>query len=175
MTVSIAQQKFSCDSNLFQIDFQFQGNGPWTIHYDDGIQFLSKTSNTATTSLWLPNGNWTIPKITDATNCEFALNFNKNINYNPISVSTSLPVYDCDSNKMRVHFSLTGNAPWSIQYTHQNIPPANYSIQTNNPNQELFFNNGSYVITEVHDSTNCSKNVLLSVNNTFTPLMIQKS
>lgn len=175
LTVSIAQQKFSCDSNLFQIDFQFQGNGPWTIHYDDGIQFLSKTSNTATTSLWLPNGNWTIPKITDATNCEFALNFNKNINYNPISVSTSLPVYDCDSNKMRVHFSLTGNAPWSIQYTHQNIPPANYSIQTNDPNQELFFNIGSYVITDLHDSTNCSKNVLLSVNNTFTPLMIQKN
>ncbi|MBK7690642.1 MAG: T9SS type A sorting domain-containing protein [Bacteroidetes bacterium] len=171
----ITQQKFNCDSNLFQIDLQLQGNGPWTIYYNDGMQFLSKSSNIASTSLWLPNGNWTISKIVDATNCEFTLNLNKIINYNAIAVSSSLPVYDCDSNKMRVNFSITGNAPWTIQYTHQNIPPAYYSIQTNNPNHVLYFNNGSYVITDVHDSTNCSQNILLSVNNSFTPLMVQKN
>jgi hypothetical protein len=92
-----------------------------------------------------------------------------NVNFSPLAVTTSIPVYDCDSNKTKVQFSLSGNAPYTIYYTDQNAAQS-FSVQTYNPAFTLYFSNGLYLITEVRDSTNCSVNLSQSVNNFYTPL-----
>jgi hypothetical protein len=149
INATINQQKYHCDSNKYEINMALQGNGPWTIFYNNGVQYFSTTTFQAALKLYLNNGNWTITKVRDITNCEYVLNQNILVNYQALNVITTTPNYDCDSNKVKVNFTLTGNAPWTIHYTTQNIPPVNYSIQTNNPNYKHYFSNGNYLITHV--------------------------
>jgi hypothetical protein len=170
INATINQQKYHCDSNKYEINMALQGNGPWTIFYNNGVQYFSTTTFQATLKLYLNNGNWTITKVRDITNCEYVLNQNILVNYQALNVITTTPNYDCDSNKVKVNFTLTGNAPWTIHYTAQNIPPVNYTLQTYNPNYKHYFTNGNYLITHVSDSTLCTKNINQTVINNYTPL-----
>ncbi|MCC7029974.1 MAG: T9SS type A sorting domain-containing protein, partial [Chitinophagaceae bacterium] len=166
---TIAQQYFDCDSNKYRIDLSLQGNGPWTVEYNNGVIFNTSVAASPFISLLLPNGNWVISGIKDATQCEFVLNYAVNVNFNPLSVSTAIPVYDCDSNKTKVQFTLSGNAPWTIHYTDQNAAQT-FSVQTYNPAFTLYFSNGLYLITGVHDSTNCLVTLSQNVSNFYTAL-----
>jgi len=170
INATINQQKYHCDSNKYEINMALQGNGPWTIFYNNGVQYFSTTTFQAALKLYLNNGNWTITKVRDITNCEYVLNQNILVNYQALNVITTTPNYDCDSNKVKVNFTLTGNAPWTIHYTTQNIPPVNYTLQTYNPNYKHYFTNGNYLITHVSDSTLCTKNINQTVINNYTPL-----
>jgi hypothetical protein len=174
LSANIAQQNYDCDSNKFRIDLALQGNSPFTIEYNNGFVYNSYIVAAPTASLFLPNGNWVISKIKDATNCEFNLNFSVSVNYDPLSVAVTTPIYDCDSNKVRIDFALSGNAPWKIHFTEQNLLIAD-SVLTYNSNYSLYLNNGLYLITQVTDSTNCANNVMQSVNNFYTPLTFQQS
>ncbi len=172
VAASVSQEYYHCDSNKFRVDLSLQGNAPWTVYYNNGVTFQTAISGSPALSLYLPNGNWTLEKAVDATGCEAMLNANYNLNFVPLNVSALPAVYDCDSNKSRVDFTLGGNAPWTIHFTNQ-LNNIEDSVTTYDPNYTLYLNNGLYLIGEISDSTNCQTNVMQTVNNFYAPLSFQ--
>jgi len=156
VTGVVTQQAYNCDSNKYQINFLFGGSAPWHLEYTDGTNVFVRSTSAPNLSLFLNNGNWMINKVTNDAGCIQYFNQSLSLSFNSLSASIVNQQYDCDSNKLRVLFALTGNAPWTIHYVKNGAIPVYLNDTTSNPNHGLYLPNGSYSFLDVKDSTDCS-------------------
>lgn len=169
---SIVQQSYNCDSLKYEIVFSLSGNAPWVLEYSDGVNVFTKTIYSTNYHLFLPNGNYILQKISDATGCENVFNQGFNISYDMMNASLISQTYDCDSNALKLSFSLSGDAPWNIGYIENGISPVYHNFITNNPNANLFLDSTSYLLTEINDANNCSVIFNQVINNNYQALSI---
>ena len=154
---------YNCDSNKAKINFTLLGNPPYTIYYSqNGVANQFVTSQN-TIDKYYSNGIYNFSKIADATQCNLNFNVLKNINYNLLGCQMSNPIYNCDSNKSKIHFEFQGSSPWTIYYKKNNIP---FSLTSTNSSMDAFFNNGNYSFDSVKDAT-CLKIISPSVQHSF--------
>lgn len=152
---SIPTQYYDCDSNKYRINWQFQGNGPWAVTYSNGIQTITETFINNTASLFLPNGNWVLQTLSDQ-NCIDTIGIPVQVNYQVLSAQITNQVFNCDSNKMAVSLSLTGNAPWKLHYTKLGAVNQTAVQQLLQPNPTIYFANGDYILNQISDNASCS-------------------
>ena len=154
---------YICDSNKAKINFTVQGNPPYTISYSqNGVANQFVTSQN-TIDKYYSNGIYNFSKITDATQCNLNFNVLKNINFDSLGYQMSNPIYNCDSNKSKIHFEFQGSSPWTIYYKKNNIP---FSLTSTNSSMDAFFDNGNYSFDSVKDAT-CFKIISPSIQHTF--------
>ncbi|KXK44196.1 MAG: hypothetical protein UZ11_BCD004000159 [Bacteroidetes bacterium OLB11] len=174
IAATLSNPVYDCDSNKTHILFSLQGNAPWTIYYlkDGNPEQLVTYSNLF--NAFFENGNYQFSSVTDFTNCSFDINQNFDFHYNPLYTQCSTPIYDCDSNKLKVSLMYSGNAPWTIKYTDYTNIPAEYNIQTYNPSQDIYFSNGTYIINSIADSTGCVSHIDSTIINNYQTLNYQQ-
>jgi hypothetical protein len=153
---TITSSSYDCDSNKAQIDFSLLGNSPWTIYYTNTVTnsnhtFVTSNSNA---SLWLGNGNYLFSSVTDVTGCSKSMYHVTTNFYSPLTFQKIGEQYNCDSNKVRMDYFVTGDASWTLTYkdlsnntTYQNVS----SIQTNS----LYLPTGTWELISLTD-TKCS-------------------
>ncbi len=172
---TITAQAYSCDSNKYRLDFLFAGDAPWHLEYTDGTSVFIQTSLQPTMSVFLNNGNWVINKVTNDVGCVEYFNLPLSLSFNQLSASIVNQSYDCDSNKLRVNFSLAGNFPWIIQYVKNGVVPIYLYDTTSSPNYAMYLPNGSYAFLNVKDNTDCNITTLFqTAYNNYTPLTAQQ-
>jgi hypothetical protein len=170
---NITQQAYDCDSNLYKTQWAFTGNGPWTLTYELIGGFLyTQTYTNSNATLYLPNGQWQMLSVSDNTGCVQAINVPFSISFTPLSVNTTPPQYDCDSNKMQVAFNVQGNAPFVFQVNQLNNNNTQW-ISTSQNNPSFWWNNGQYLVQQVTDATGCSKPINQYINHAIQPLAYQ--
>jgi hypothetical protein len=175
VAVQITQQQYDCDSSKYRVQFAFTGNGPWVLSYElQGGFTFTKTFTQATGSIWLSDGQWIVHGVTDQTGCSVMLNLPLTVNLNPINAVISNQVYDCDSNKMRIHFQLQGNSPFQITYQ-QNPGGSFTTLSTYSSAPVLYLPAGIYQFTTVSDLTGCVKTLNQNISNPYSPLTVQKT
>ncbi len=176
VTGVITQQGYNCDSNKYQVDFLFTGSTLWHLEYTDGSNVYVKTTSSPNMSLYLNNGSWIINKVTNDAGCVEYFNLPLSLTFNPLSASIVNQQYDCDSNKLKISFALTGNAPWTIHYVKNGAVPVYLNDITSNPNHALYLSNGSYSFLDVKDNTNCNVTSLFqSVWNNYSNLGVSET
>jgi len=175
MSATIIQQAYNCDSNKYEIQFAFTGNAPWELEYTDGTNVFTKMSTVPTMKLFLNNGNWMLNNVSNNAGCIDYLNTPLSLAFNQISAAIVNQVFDCDSNKLRVQFLLTGNSPWYIHYVKNGIIPTYYYDTTYNTNHAVYLPSGSYTFLNVIDSTGCNNAALFQTAlNNYNNLGIQE-
>jgi hypothetical protein len=80
------------------------------------------------------------------------------------------PIYDCNINKVKVHFQFQGNAPWQIHYFKIGVPNTYNTIITYANNYDAYFNSGNYILDSVTDNSNCTKVYNAYINNNYSPI-----
>ena len=166
--LTISTPVYNCDSNKTQINFALQGNAPWTINYtESGIpkQIIASTSNLTS---FFNNGSYQFINVIDATGCNKNIYQVFNFNFQALNAVITQQIFDCDSNKYRLDFQLTGNAPWTIYY--QNSLGSIFTKTTNNNTTSIYLTNDTWVINAVIDNTNCSYLLNVPLNINFNPL-----
>ncbi|MCC7029480.1 MAG: hypothetical protein IT257_04175, partial [Chitinophagaceae bacterium] len=154
--ISISAPVYDCDSNLTNIQMTLQGRSPWLLQYKkNGMPQNMQISNPSA-SLYFNNGLYELISVTDSNQCQKSISQLFNFQFDSLHVSLSPPMYNCDSNKTSIQFSLQGNPPFEIHYTENGIPA---SISTNANNLTQYFTNGNYDFTTVSDATGCVKNI----------------
>jgi len=157
LSAIIQSQTYDCDSNKLRVQFALQGNAPWQIHYTN---INASTNHIFTTSdmnatLLLANGNYYFGQLTDSATCELYLNTIVNNQYQALSIQKTGTSYNCDSNKVKIDYSLNGNGPWILQMKNLNTN-SNFQINVASPNYSLFLSTGNYVLYAINDQV-CTK------------------
>lgn len=167
---------FICDSNKAKINFDFQGNPPFTVYFHKNGIADSFQTNALHHTAYFSNGNYIIDAIRDIT-CYQALVTNNTftINYSTLQTNIASPVYDCAQQVVGVDMQLQGNAPWTIHYFKTGVPPQFFTYTTYNPSYTALFGNGNYVIDSISDISNCIKQINMYVHNEYSPLNILKT
>ena len=169
LIVHVSSPNFDCITNQESFDFELDGNSPFQFNYlKDGLPQNSVLNND--TTLIFNNGIYDFENIIDATGCQF--NFTTPIYHfanDTFKATFIAPIYDCDSNKSKIHFDLEGNPPFTIFYQKD---LTNLQVSTSFNTFELYLENGNYLIQKMMDSKGCVKdtNQLYSFN--FQPLSI---
>lgn len=174
LAFSIPTQFYDCDSNKYRVNWQFQGNGPWTVTYSDGIQTFTKNFFTSSASLFLPNGNWILQAVSDQ-NCSKIISIPLAVNFQELSAQVNNQAFHCDSNKMAVSLSLTGNAPWKLNYTKLGTVNQTVILQFQQPNPTIFLAQGDYILNHVMDNVSCIFPLNHFVSYTFDTLSAIKN
>lgn len=171
LNYSIDTPKFICDSVKTKFQFHFQGNAPWTVFYKKNNLQNSFTTSNPNYSLLTTNGVYNFDSLQDAT-CSKIMNpsLNYNINNSLLNVIMDTPIYDCNINKVKVHFQFQGNAPWQIHYFKIGVPNTYNIITTYANNYDAYFNSGNYILDSVTDNSNCTKVYNAYINNNYSPI-----
>lgn len=164
---TLLNKSFDCDSQKTKLSLKFNGTSPWNLNYNVNGSNFNLISHDSLKSLYTLNGNVSFNSVTDSNLCFKAFNTALNINEFPVNISFSSPQYICDSNKTAIPFSLSGKAPWKIQYKKNNIP---FTIITSSNNYSLLLSNGNYFFENISDSNNCTKTINQIFNINFQPL-----
>lgn len=167
ISFSVSQSNFNCTAA--QAEFQFNANAAWPgrLYYkkngiDDSLTLLQSSST------WLPdNGIYYLNKFIDTNNCILQLDDTLVISYDTLSVSLSNPVYDCDSNKTKLHFELSGNGPWVIDYTYNGLAQ---QLTTSSSSLDAYFVNGLYQFLQVRDATQCESMINAAYTFNYNPI-----
>ena len=171
LNYSIDTPKFICDSVKTKFQFHFQGNAPWTVFYKKNNSPNSFTTSNPNYSLLTTNGIFNFDSLKDAT-CSKIMNpsINYNINNSLLNVIMDTPIYDCNVNKVKVHFQFQGNAPWQIHYFKIGVPNTYNTLTTYANNYDAYFNSGNYIIDSVTDNSNCTKVYNAYIDNNYSPI-----
>ena len=167
--VSFTAPEFSCDSNKMHIQFNLSGEAPWTMYYTKDAVSYQLFSATPVLHAYFDNGQYELLGITDASGCSKLIGQNYFFNTQPIDVSLSQGIFDCDSLKTKIHFELQGNPPFVIDYTRNSVPLQLVATQSS---MDYYFTNGTYHFSTLTDSTNCSKAINVSFNINYAPLQV---
>ncbi|MBK7763350.1 MAG: T9SS type A sorting domain-containing protein [Bacteroidetes bacterium] len=152
LSLQMSAPVFSCDSNKTRIQFQFQGNPPFTVFYlQDGISKSLSTPNNIIDAYFV-NGNYFFNSVSDNTLCNATINTGFNFQSQALSASIVQQHYNCDSNQYEIEFAFTGNAPWVLEYTDGS---SNFTQTINSTSFYLYLLNGNYTINKVTDATGC--------------------
>lgn len=167
---------FDCDLVKTKFQFHLQGNSPWTIYYRKNNIQNSFTTTNPNHSILITNGVYNFDSISDAT-CSKTINpsLNYTINNSLLNVVMDTPIYDCNVNKVKVHFQFQGNAPWKIHYYKIGVPPVYNTFTTYSNVYDAYFNTGNYIIDSITDNSNCTKVFNTYVNNDYSPIGFQKT
>jgi hypothetical protein len=165
---TLATPVYNCDSNKTLVHFNLQGNAPWIINYTYNGAPVQINTASASVNLFLTNGTYQFLNVTDATGCNKSINQVYTFNYQTFSATISQQLYDCDSNKYRYDFALTGNAPWTILY--QDGIGNQFTQITSDPTPSLFLSNGNWTINSIYDLTGCGQWFNTSIFINYTPI-----
>jgi hypothetical protein len=163
---------YDCNSNSSNITYTLTGNAPYTIYYTkDGVAntFIA-TTNTAIQNI--TNGSYNLISISDATNCTKSINDAFVVNNTPLAAAITNNIYNCDSNKAKIDYTLQGNAPYNIAYT-QNGQANTYT--TSQATSSQYYNNGSYVFGTVTDATGCTTTITNNANQAINYNVLSES
>jgi hypothetical protein len=171
LNYSIDSPKFICDSVKTKFQFHFQGNAPWTVFYRKNNSQNSFTTSNPDYSFLTTNSTFNFDSLTDAT-CSKIMNptLDYIINNSFLNVIMDTPMYDCNVNKVKVHFQFQGNAPWKIHYFKIGVPNVYNSLTTYSNNYDAYFTTGNYIIDSITDNSNCTKVYNTYVNNIYSPI-----
>lgn len=158
---------YHCDSNKTKIHFDLQGNPPFVINYYQDNISKQIVSSQNSFDKFFSNGTYHFDYLSDNTGCTKLMNQTFNFNFSPITYTISAPIYNCDSNKVQVHFDFTGNPGWTLQYQKNSVLN---SITTTNSSIDAYFDSGSYFISSVNDQTACYKTINSSFNVNYSAL-----
>lgn len=161
-----------CDTNISKIQYSFQGMQPWYLTYKYNASTYVDTFTHTTDSLYLNNGTYEYLSISDGNTCSINLNNTLSVAHEKLIVNYSSPVYNCDSNKSHIHFTFSGDAPYTVYYTMDGMPMQKVS---NSPTFDMYLSNGLYQFLQVKDNSQCSKTINAIFNFNYTPLTIQKN
>lgn len=177
LEVAIENPSYSCDSNKTKIHFNLQGNPPYTIYYFRNMLSQQLVTSVSSFDAYFTNANYFFYKIKDNTNCSIDTNLFYTFNFQPLTVTLVQQTYNCDSNKVKVDYMLTGDGPWTLYYSNS-VTGAVYSQSSTMPVISLYLSAGHYSLLSVTD-TNCSislqDTLLINVevlSSTITPMTV---
>lgn len=173
LAVNLVSANYDCDSNKYKVVLGLDGNAPWIIQYTDGVSVFNKSVTNFVENLYLPNGQWTINSVTDATGCVKNLGWNFTVNYSPLVVAVTSPFYNCDSNKVQVNIDVQGNVPWHVSSLNVNLGLQSAKTFYDTLGS-LFLGNGLHQVQTVTDATGCESDISLPVSNNYNVLQTQK-
>lgn len=165
--VVMAQPVFACDSNKTLVHFDFSGNAPFSVDYLANGNPQQFTTNGTPADWYLSNGQYLFQQITDGMGCHLDTNQAYTFNYTPLAATVTQQEFDCDSNKYRVTFALTGNMPWQIHYHNAT---GNYTTSTLQSAPALWFDNGNWVLDSVTDATACQVALSMPLNISYSAI-----
>jgi hypothetical protein len=156
ISATLTTPMYNCDSNKTHLQVNLTGNGPWMVEYTyNGINQQYTTSQ-AQSDLYLPNGTYQFISVQDATGCSAMINAVYTFSYQALQASMSTPMYNCDSNKTEIAYSLQGNSPFTLQYVQNNqVQHAQYV----GSNPKSYYINGQYDFQTITDATGCVTNL----------------
>jgi hypothetical protein len=160
--VSLSQGIFDCDSLKTKIHFELQGNPPFVIDYTRNSVPLQLVTMHSSIDQYFTNGTYHFSTMTDSTNCSKAINLSFNINYSPLQVTHTSPVYNCNTNLTSIPFHFNGNSPFTLQYTRN---ASSMTVLCVAHDTTFVFDNAEYSLDTVTDAFGCS--VSLSDAYTF--------
>lgn len=169
LQVQMSQALYDCDSNKNLIHFDFQGNSPWTVSYNENGMIQQFQTNQNSIDKYFGNGNFNFMYVTDSTSCNYNLNVQYLFNNTPLAATIVQQLYDCDSNKYRIDFSLEGNAPWIIEYQNGSTL---YRDTTWDALAKIYLQNGNWTINSVQDAKQCSIPFGTTLTVNYTPLQV---
>ena len=152
LSVTLTAPIYNCDSNKTHLQVNMTGNGPWMLVYTyNGINQQYTTAQNQS-DLYLPNGTYQFISVQDATGCNAMINAVYTFTYQTLQASMSIPMYNCDSNKTEIEYSLQGNSPFTLQYT-QDSQAQQALYASSNPT--AYYSNGQYDFQTITDATGC--------------------
>jgi hypothetical protein len=153
LSATLSTPIYKCDSNKTHLQVNLTGNDPWMLTYTyNGINQQYNTSQ-AQSDLYLTNGTYQFISVQDAKGCSAMINAVYAFSYQASQVSMSTPMYNCDSNKTEIVYSLQGNSPFTLQYT-QNSHSQQTLYASSNPT--AYYSNGQYDFQSITDATGCA-------------------
>jgi len=174
-SVNLVQQGYNCDSQRYEMLWQFTGNPPYFLHYQNGSNWFTDTISTNPYVQVIPNGNWMISWAEDATHCSDSVNIPVSINFQSPSVVLTGQHYDCTNHQLKVDIACTGTAPWQITCL-QNAPVMNqFTVNSVNPNFSIWLPQGTFTILQMTDGNNCLIPFNQVVVNNFEALTVWSS
>lgn len=170
LNIQINSPVYDCSSNTSAVALTLNGNSPFTIAY-----LLNSTPQNFLiyhdTLLSYQQGTIQYVSVTDSTGCSKTLvQPTWNFNSDTLEVTMTNPIYQCDSNKTKIHFEFEGNPPYTLYYL-KNSQAKQHT--TSNPSLDLYFENGLYFFNEVEDSTGCTSPLLQTYTFDSPPISAQ--
>ena len=152
ISATLTAPMYNCDSNKTHLQLNLTGNGPWMLAYTyNGINQQYTTAQNQS-DLYLPNGTYQFISVQDATGCSAMINAVYTFSYQALQASMSIPMYNCDSNKTEIEYSLQGNSPFTLQYTQDSQAQQALYASTN---PTAYYDNGQYNFQTITDATGC--------------------
>ncbi|MCC7029025.1 MAG: T9SS type A sorting domain-containing protein [Chitinophagaceae bacterium] len=152
----LSEDSSLCNTDSTILKVNLLGKAPFTFDlYRNNLLSTSYTiqSNYCHIPLY-QDGNYFIKNIKDSLN---------NLGYTSDTfhyIKTTKPEahiswndYDCSVNKNSMKFEFTGTSPFTVYFTHDNIPD---SLHFYKYKDSLLFSNGNYNFTRIKDAKNCS-------------------
>jgi hypothetical protein len=146
---SVYDLKYNCAIDSSQISIVSTGRSPYQLNYFKNGLLQQLTFSSPDTSFNIDNGLYFIAHVKDSNGCKSNINQNYSLNFSPLSYQTSAPVYQCDSNKTRIVFSMTGNPPYTVYYRHNGVSMTWTSTLQQFP---ILFSNGLNQIDSIADT-----------------------
>jgi hypothetical protein len=172
MTIKSITKIYNCLNDSAQVEFSVTGTPNFNLFYHTQSQNLTQTSIDTIFKINTPNEIYIYDSIVDQNGCTLISNFTDTINFQSLSYTLSAPIYDCDSQKTKIHVDLTGNSPWLLNYTQNG---AVVQLVAHSNSIDLFLNNGLYQFISISDSTSCVKNINQVYSFNYSPIAISAS
>jgi gliding motility-associated-like protein len=163
-TATLSGMGAVCANSMDEVDLtvNFTGTGPWTFVYNDGTMDVTVMSNDAVFTLTVNTaGNYTPVSVSDQTVCAGTVSGSATVTENPqptAVLSGNASICQGSGNAADLTITLTGTAPWTVNYTVNSTPAAPLTGLMSNtetlsiPEAQA----GNIEITSVTDGNGCT-------------------